>query len=435
MLCRSFVMDKSTKSVILQIPTEFDERFSHQPTSYLAQAILSNSFHAADLILRKYPEILDKQIVCIVAPHLRKYFAGSYSSSANSFLLGSDIEPIPEYLPLIQYVLLAGSYKSCAYLLQNLVDSRQVRQSPRRTSRFQLRRRSTPSEERAWTRWSTLILSTREYHFMLVGLVKDDRKDRYSLWDVVGSQVEKGHSTHWYYLRLALFYANSMALRKLLQLGWNVNGPPWAVLITPLMLAKRLESSRDDVLPSLEIAYKKLQGPRSKAGALEYINFSNSFNARYSTRSSKLTENVKILQENGAYSPPLLESRVFRFWIWVSYSAFYLLFFPLTLGFKLDCKHVSRRSTIGWMYLGSIIAALMVPCVLHSTTLLWNRPRSRKYYQIVDYYFLPILWLGNHVSPPLILYFGPPNSAIFIILLLLGASIILDVNHRFRDSS
>ena len=58
---------------------------------------------------------------------------------------------------------------------------------------------------------SSLNVTNKPYHFLLVGLIKDDREDWRPLWAEAASQVAMGHTTGWYYLELAIFYANGHA--------------------------------------------------------------------------------------------------------------------------------------------------------------------------------------------------------------------------------
>ncbi|KAI9761607.1 MAG: hypothetical protein M1840_001747 [Geoglossum simile] len=399
----SFILDNATPAHILKDPTEFDEQISHQPTSYLAQAILANSFWAADLILQKYPETI-YQRVCVMPLYLRDPILDDTTQSpSRSYLLDVDTEPPPLSLSLTEYILLVGSYKSCAYLLRVL---QKDRDRPSTTvHRFGIhcqQRTATVTSEEGWSGWGGLRLTPQEYQSLLTGLIKDDREDRLALWEVVSSQVQQGHTTDWYNLRLALFYGNSTAVKELLGRGWSANGPAWAHFITPLRLAMNLHRhGPGSVLPNFKDPYWRCSGPNKTPQTPGLLSFQESYEEKYNKqnakRESNLLANVIELKRNGGYV-----SRIYQHQIppWMFCLIFYSAVFPLTLAFALKISPLNLRQRIGFMYLNSVIAAALPPLFLpFSTSTVWRKPMDSTC-KIASYVVFPLLWVGNHVGLP-----------------------------------
>ena len=403
----------------MQRPTEFDQRFARQPTSYLAQAILAKSFRMADIIVGKYPEILESQVVFIVPPYLDNDSPRSDDLGAGSYLLKFDTEPIPEFLSLIKYILFVGSYHSCRYIFHILLNTRNGGASSRQ-GMSAAHQSATLDTEAGRTGWSGLKLRNEEYHIMLTGLIKDNREDRYPLWSVVSSQAAQGHSTDWYYLRLALFYANNRAVKELLRCGWSVNGPSWAYFMTPLLLATRLVTSQNLVLPSLDIARKKGYGkypPTSQRNTPTDYSFSELFNERYSHRLTNLQENIKTLKQNGAYAPALalVENDGFWVWFWLFYFLLYFLVLPLAVGFATHIRGLARPQVVGWMYAYAVLATLLPPLrVLLSIQAVWHQPTPNRFHWLASYIVLPVLWLSNNIGLVLFLFYLPSMLLIYV---------------------
>jgi hypothetical protein len=106
-----------------------------------------------------------------------------------------------------------------------------------------LRARNLDSNRARASQWDDLWLPTAAYHSLLRGQIEWPNEDREALWDVVLSHANRGYSRNWWYLKHALFYGNTFAVRKLLESGWNANGPGWAFLSPPLGLAIRLRDT------------------------------------------------------------------------------------------------------------------------------------------------------------------------------------------------
>ncbi|KAH0541251.1 hypothetical protein FGG08_004256 [Glutinoglossum americanum] len=356
----SFILDHTSSPQILHTPSESDERISNQPTTYLAQAILVDSFWAADLILQRYPKTLG-QSVRVIPPYLRNRRPAGALLPWESNLIRSEV--LPESFPLIHYILLIGSYKHCAYLLRILQETGRSSAKGHRLSIRRQRRTATVTSEAGLGGWDSLRLQHQEYHFLL---------DRAALWGVVSSQVAQGHSTDWYYLRLALFYANKRAVEELLERGWNANGPIWACFITPLMLAKRLlATGADCILPTPAGARKIRYGPHG----VPHGSSIGKWEKRYAAgRPSNLEANVNTLERKGGYVPRIYK---FQYVLWGLYYLFYVVALPLALG-------SNPKIGIGWAY-GYVGVALTLPPVpvLFLARYLWNQPGSSYSFSVV----------------------------------------------------
>src|SRR6202034_2012275 len=119
---------------------------------------------------------------------------------------------------------------------------------------------------------------------------------RKHLWGEIVSQVAKGHSTDWYYLKLALFYANSHAVEQLLAIGWDANGPFWAYFIRPLRLAKVLAKS-NRTLPNFKTAYLKSYGKATEKNIPKYWMFEQWFGERYEQKAKGILKNIELLEQ------------------------------------------------------------------------------------------------------------------------------------------
>ena len=191
-----------------------------------------------------------------------------------------------------------------------------------------------------------------------MGLIKVNRTDRLPLWDVVTSQVAQGHTVNWYYLCLALFESNEVAVKELLARGWAVNGPPWARFMTPLDLAKRL-------------------------------------NARSS---------IAILKDHGATSSIFHQDQG-KLLFFFLYPAVYLVVIPNIFIFATPIPNLSQGQTAGRAYLYSLTAMTSVPLPYFFTVKwLWGRPKSHFYTWFLRYLVAPLAFAWYNVGQPILIY-------------------------------
>ncbi len=306
------------------------------------------------MILQKYPDSLNQR-VCIIPKYLRGHRECEYTEL--SYLKNFDVgpKPPPKYLPLIHYILLLGSYKQCSFLLRFLQETR-LRRLPKRRRCIYHRYQSRSMDGEIT--WGNLSLTAQEYHYLLFGLIQEDRRDRRPLWDVVTSQVAKGHTVNWYYLRLALFNSNDFAVKELLARGWCVNGPLWARFMTPLDLAER----------------------------------------------SNRRTSVAILKNHGAKGT-ILHKNLGRYLIIVIYPAIYILVIPLSLIFANPIPDWSNSQKVSGAYGYSFAAMICVPLpYFFSAKWLWNRPGSHWYTWIIRYIVAPLTWAWFNVALPVLFH-------------------------------
>jgi hypothetical protein len=348
-------------------PQSFDERFSRQPSSFLAQAILASAFQAADAIQTKYPELLEQQTLSAVTGRERKFDrvdnSGSYTlASKSAILIGTGRQKFP----LRVYVLLVGSYQSCAYLLRNLHRSRSgaLCQSSKITS-------EASRTEAATLHWSELTLRDDEFKALLVGLIQDDKPDRYPLWEVIASQLARGQPRKWKYLVMTLVYANTKALEELLRLGWNPNG------------GALLYFSREYII---------IHNP-------EYLK--NSHPRLYAQRQKDKVENIKLLEHhNSRHSPWLF--MVFLQWYPFIAGAIYLLIIPLTAAYTFHPKCFSRSQVLGRLWTLSIIAGVVPPFIVFFVPATMFDHGRRTFISL--YSFLTLMWLFHNFILPYIVF-------------------------------
>ena len=244
------ILQRAAPAMLLQEPSEFDERFSGEPVSFLSQAILTSSYSSARLIIDIYPSLLDQNAIMLPVaarkPGAQNYMSPSFSDlfDLDSEFGGAPYTPDPwhwykpQKIPLIQLILLVGSHKHCIFLLKELCRTR-------RRSVFDKLAESDQQAvwishgtvEQGTSEWKRCQLSPQEYHMLLTGLIKNNRQDRKGLWDTIGIQVHYGQSKDVYYLRLAISCANDYAVEKLLECGWSMNGPLPSRIFSPLLLA------------------------------------------------------------------------------------------------------------------------------------------------------------------------------------------------------
>jgi hypothetical protein len=387
---RSFLLGKCSRTDLSAETTEYDGQRACQPSSYLAQAILADSLWAVRLIFEKYPNSLNQQVWC--TPRLlRSQTPDPYVSARHFDLLDFDIEQPPASLELTNYILLVGSYKNCTVLFRLLQDSKQhLAERRNRLESFQLGSRQLYDWEAARPE---LFLSGKAYHFLLLGLIKADREDRKHLWGEIVSQVAKGHSTDWYYLKLALFYANSHAVEQLLAIGWDPNGPSWAYFIRPLRLAK--------VLAKLN---RESFGEATEKNIARYWKFEHWFSERYEQKVKGILKNIELLEQGGGYEGFLVKCHGLLFPMYIS---FYLLVLPFTLGIPTSALGEALTDRMGKAYFYALMSLFWPPLPLVlSHEALWNFPSHEKYVYLSRYVYLPGLAISTYLVLPVLLFQG-----------------------------
>ena len=440
-----FLLNHTTPRMILRKPTNFDEYFSGEPASLLLQAILTESFPAATMIINAYAALLDQE--CLVTPfYTRRRDAQNYPPALFSPLLPGapgifTKAPTSSRMPLLQLVLLIGSCDSCKFLLRELcrLEKRKIMSSGSSYQRSE--DRSPNNLEEGIPGWKRCMLTAHEYHLLLSGLIKQDRPDRYDLWNIVGQQVHYGKPTDIYYLRLALFFSNYHALRHLLKCGWSPNGPWWFRLFPPLLLAiantKSLEYGATRSSPTNSYLWSRVRSrPEydidTRAGA--DARYFGKANWDYSIEARERC--VLLLKERGAEVPKLVawiqdEQHTLRRWLLlITYLAFYYVLLPLMAFYfsSYQARMGSSSQALGLLY-GWVTACVLSPPLvilffpqdykeLVAYTLILMRvrkeirssiyPSVRRYTPIslplIGLILMGILSLFNHIGLPILLH-------------------------------
>ncbi|KAK3998018.1 hypothetical protein QBC44DRAFT_392478 [Cladorrhinum sp. PSN332] len=250
-----FILQHCRQDVVLARPCQLDEELSGQPSAFMAQAIFC-AFRSVSIIATKYPAVLGQLVHQLpFADRLRA--SQSYTATSNCPLLKWDAIMPVEPMPLPQFILLAGSNGDCQFLQElRIQDAKQAHQqrtrSPDQLPSQQchgaaLDEDDLDSADEDWT-WRDHPISLTEFHWLLVGLIAEDRPAREPLWELVKHQLELQRrgtrlSADAYYVRLAVMYANHRALAQLLNNGWNMNGGMAGLFCSPLQLALCIEKA------------------------------------------------------------------------------------------------------------------------------------------------------------------------------------------------
>lgn len=275
---------------------------------------------------------------------------------------------------LSEYILLVGSYKHCAFLLKHLHGMRSSGKGISYWTTTSAQSSSIKIED-GTPKWLHCRLTSREYFCLLLGNLVRDREDRRQLWDLIRAQTSNGHPKHMFYLRLALRHGNNLALTQLLDLGWQVNGPFWAMFMTPLGLSTFLEiqaaKKKSDVLRHYSFdGWKK---PRwgdlvSHKGVFKMYQKSQS---QLHENFEELTkQNSETLRSYGGKLPWVVSSlrnEKVMLWTWLCVSLFYGLVLPLTVAHKTGHMwkwKISNDHKVVWVFEWSVTVLL---------TLLWLR--------------------------------------------------------------
>jgi hypothetical protein len=301
-----------------------------------------------------------------------------YVSARLSTLLAFENEESRASLELTNYILLVGSYRHCTILFQLLqVSKRHSVERRNRLGVFHLSPRQVRDSEAARP---DLVLNAKDYHFLLLGLIKDDREDRRHLWGEIASQVAKGHSTDWFYLKLALFCANSHAVEQLLATGWDANGPFWAYFMRPLKLAKDLANRK-----ALDEPFKQ--------------------------NVKDLPKNVELLEQAGGHEGFIPKAGV----LLRVYILFHLFVLPFIIGTPKSALGRAWKDRMGKAYF-YVFMSLFCPLspFLLSQEALWNFPSRTRLSFLYDYVVLPGMAISTYFVLPFLLFRCPfPYVAFF----------------------
>ena len=313
-------------------------------------------------------------------------------SYCEAFDLDRDYNTRVLHRPLIEYILFLGSYRQAVFILRHL-QGVGGRKPPRRKFRPWCRHSCKDSDGASI--WDDLTLTNQEYHALLSGLIQANRNDRVQLWEVVSSQKAKGHPTHWYYLRLAIFYANSRAVEELLERGWTINDSIWVYPWTLLGEACWMASDADmGVFP----AYQKLWKMNQQVHDTRYYCSRRWLDEAVALRKKDAETNVATLREHHAF-PSISNGSLMLSLIIFGYLAIYLGALPAILYTRHVLPHLSDLSRLGWVYAYSLLAMLFPPPpLIFGVHWLWNQPGKRRLKSAIRYRILPAICLVNHVG-------------------------------------
>ncbi|KAM7210286.1 hypothetical protein V8F06_014335 [Rhypophila decipiens] len=230
------------ETLVLAPPSETDEEITGQPSAFMAQAILTQSRRCSHLIVDRYPMLLN-QLVHQANIDRRVTQSKSYIRITRHYTLNRDMLSPDGPMPLSTFILFMGSSDN-VQLLQALVKRagwNRLFQQGSATGPQMLAPSHTQTQDpelaaghinQAW-REDDYILTPTEIHWLLLGLIAGrNRPDRYSLWWIVQRQLElqaKANNSYqqeerrdidmYYYLRLAIRYANWTGVERICQIS------------------------------------------------------------------------------------------------------------------------------------------------------------------------------------------------------------------------
>jgi hypothetical protein len=360
---------------VLARPYQLDEELSGQPSAFMAQAIFC-AFRSVSIIATKYPAVLGQLVHQLpFADRLRA--SQSYTATSNCPLLKSDAIMPVEPMPLPQFILLAGSNGDCQFLQElRIQDAKQAHQqrtrSPCKLPSQQchgaaLGEDDLDSADEDWT-WRDHPISSTEFHWLLVGLIAEDRPAREPLWELVKHQLELQRrgtrlSADAYYVRLAVMYANHRALAQLLNNGWNMNGGMAGLFCSPLQLALCIEKAG----LMLPIEPHKCYN----LGCLRLPQ--NNFATLTDEKKNSLGQSISLLGARGGTGRPrvlslLLDSPLAGMTLTGIALVIHLVVLPLGIGFAFQPEAPeARRLKFLYLYTWSLSAATNVFFLLSFT--------------------------------------------------------------------
>lgn len=336
--------------------------------------------------MQKYPEVAMQQ-VCIVPSNLRPKQPDRYVALLRPNIIDIEYTPIITEMALREYILLIGTYKQCQLMLRLIPPTTQSSRHFLNPQRWRKIKKPHDSENSIpATAWDEYTLSDSEYRILLNGLAKDDRRDRHGLWNLVSSQLSRGHPMYPSYLITTIYYSNPTAAKELLDRQWPVNGPGSALLRTPLDLAIRMEQS----------------GQRSKIDIRTRLSVDQ--------KRRNLEEIVKKLRQHGG-KKSMLHS--FLPWVVIIYAFYYLILLPLSLGLPSNTSLAQRDhgrsldSRIRYMYLVSIMAMIFPNCYIFSRRQWMWVPGIYHRYDLMWIFhcvFIPATWIFNNTVLPYLVF-------------------------------
>ncbi|KAM7183174.1 hypothetical protein V8F33_013750 [Rhypophila sp. PSN 637] len=242
------------ETLVLAPPSETDEEITGQPSAFVAQAILTQSRRCSHLIVDRYPMLLN-QLVHQAHIDRRVTQSRSYIRITRHYTLNRDMISPDGPMPLSTFILFMGSSDNVQLLQalvkragwnrlfqqgsptgpQMLAPSHTQTQDPELAGGHMMhgmRAGSNNPDNQAWGE-DDYILTPTEIHWLLLGLIAGrNRPDRYSLWWLVQRQLElqaKANNSYqqeerndiemYYYLRLAIRYANWTGVERICQIS------------------------------------------------------------------------------------------------------------------------------------------------------------------------------------------------------------------------
>jgi hypothetical protein len=272
---------------------------------------------------------------------------------------------------LPEYILLVGSYNHCRFLLSRLHRLRVAKHNARPFATKSQPSLASNEELGISEDWQRCQLTFKEFWCLMLGNLVREREDREQLWDVIRVQVSCGHAKKMVYMRLAIRHGTNKALIRLLDMGWQVNGPFWAYFMTPYRLATRME--RQARLLRSYHAPIGWDSPRwgdldtHKGVFEEYKKEQEKIHANYGNLAA---QNSATLKERGGRMPGfVLWFRNDRFYLWavVLYYLLYALFLPVLLAYVTGPYWRWRQTSeykLLWMYVWSIVTVFSPPARL-----------------------------------------------------------------------
>jgi len=434
---------------VLARPSQLDEELSGQPSAFTAQAIFSCAIKSASVIATKYPALLE-QLVHQLPSAERLKASRSYTVASNYPVLTSDAIMPVKPMPLPQFILLTGSSGDCQFVQELRIEAgRQAHQQRTRgpcrlpsqnCHGTELDEFNLESAEEVWT-WRDHPLSLTEFHWLLVGLIAEDRRSREPLWELVKHQLElQRHGTRLsadsYYVRLAVMYANHRAMAQLLDRGWNMNGGMAGLFCSPLGLALCIEKT-GLILPIKPHKYLDV-------GGLSILR--NEFTTLTPSKEQSLSQSMTLLRARGGTARVLsllLNPRsrllgMIQMWMLkIVLLVIHVIVLPLGIGFT--CQPVApeaQRLKFLYLYLWSLGALVNVVTLLSAT---WKEllllsplacftPRTYSWWRLWPGYSIHALCLclilGQYIAVPWLFFSKALSNDIVYNMFLAGIIII-----------
>jgi hypothetical protein len=253
------------------------------------------------------------------------------------------------------------------------------------------------------------MLSSREYHNLIVGNIACDRDERQALWDVIRTQVSLGHPRSVLYLRLALWHGNNRALLQLLDFGWAANGPWWSLFHSPLRLATRLEVYNSWIQLHYDTAWKEPRWSKLGTHSTVFQLYLEKQKQVYENLGGRARMNKLALQQHGGRISPFVKfffsvrGQVLFWWL---HAIVYFIILPLAIvyGTESQWTTMSRAQKFGFAYLWSLLCCSINPVFASLEYMFYNRclsPDLAKRWWLYSAWIFHVLFF--HLVPPILI--------------------------------